>query len=296
MNSLNISESGSGLIPLVSNFEAYRNFVMSIPLLSEAEEQECLNQWETFGNRDAAKKLVMSHLRLVLKVVKQYEGYGLNREDLVQEGNVGLMKAIKNFKRNLGVRLMAYAIVWIRSEVQEYILENWKLVKIGGTKGLKKLFFNYRSIMKDLQNLERADQLENAKKAIEALGVREDEWNLAKQWFEGGEISLNVDQSDGGHWVLDLKASENLEEKWMLEDQDLKISKYLEELKKSLTSQELMVIEARFKEEPEKLKTLALKMGCSIERVRQIEEKALIKMKTMLEKKGLKKEALILDV
>jgi RNA polymerase sigma-32 factor len=139
-----------GLIPPLGNIEAYISAIHNLPLLTLEEEQRFAAQLKETGDLEAARKLVLSHLRVVVSVSRQYLGYGLPHADLIQEGNVGLMKAVKRFDATMGVRLVSYALHWIKAEIHEYIIKNWRMVKVATTKGQRKLFFNLRSMKQAL--------------------------------------------------------------------------------------------------------------------------------------------------
>jgi len=139
-----------GLIPPLGNIEAYISAIHNLPLLTLEEEQQFAQQLKDTGDLEAARKLVLSHLRVVVSVSRQYLGYGLPHADLIQEGNVGLMKAVKRFDGTMGVRLVSYALHWIKAEIHEYIIKNWRMVKVATTKGQRKLFFNLRSMKQAL--------------------------------------------------------------------------------------------------------------------------------------------------
>ena len=149
---------GAASMPSLGNLRAYIREVNSVPMLSGDREAHCVRELRGAGSIEAARELVLSHLRLVAKIAREHAGYGLAQEDLIQEGNVGLMLAVKKFDPGHGVRLAAYAAVWIRSEIQEYILSNWRVVKIGSAKGLRKLFFNLRRLQEKLHGLPRLRQ------------------------------------------------------------------------------------------------------------------------------------------
>src|SRR5215470_1589052 len=139
------------MVPSLGNLDAYISTANRLPMLSAEEEQSLARQWREVGDVQAAGRLVLSHLRLVVSVSRQYLGYGLPQGDLIQEGNVGLMKAVKRFDPDQGVRLVSYAMHWIKAEIHEYILRNWRLVKVATTKAQRKLFFNLRSMKHQLK-------------------------------------------------------------------------------------------------------------------------------------------------
>ena len=134
----------------VGNIEAYTARVNAIPMLTAEEEKELAERWYKYQDVEAARQLTLAHLRFVVKVANNYYGYGLSKADLIQEGNIGLMKAIKRFDPNMGVRLVSFAVHWIKSEIHEYVIKNWRIVKVATTKAQRKLFFNLRKMRKRL--------------------------------------------------------------------------------------------------------------------------------------------------
>ena len=146
-----VTRDAWALVPPLGNLDAYIAAVNRVPLLTQEEESDCARRLRDDSDVDAARKLVLSHLRLVVSVARQYLGYGLPHGDLIQEGNVGLMKAVKRFDPDQGVRLVSYALHWIKAEIHEYILKNWRMVKVATTKAQRKLFFNLRSMKQSLK-------------------------------------------------------------------------------------------------------------------------------------------------
>ena len=145
------------LSPSLDSFDLYQQQVQAIPLLTEQEEMNLAKKLHEENDLNAARQLIMSHLRLVIKIARSYSGYGLNQSDLVQEGNIGLMKAVKRFDPSRGVRLVSFAMYWIKAEIQEFVVRNWRLVKTATTKAQRKLFFNLRSMKKTLQPLKQEE-------------------------------------------------------------------------------------------------------------------------------------------
>lgn len=279
-------EGGSELstrgLPSLRDLRSYVREVNGFPMLSAEREEHCVRALRELGSIEAAKELVLSHLRLVAKIAREHAGYGLPQEDLIQEGNVGLMLAVKKFEPSHGVRLAAYASVWIRSEIQEYVLSNWRMVKIGSAKGLRKLFFNLRRLQEELHGLPRLRQ----KTEIAALlRVEEDEVESAVQWFAGGEARLVEPEADQeGHGAAPVlpapeasrpdRAAEEREREWKL-PQKIKLAM------DALDPREREVVGARHPAsgKASTLGELACRLGVSIERVRQIEAAALKKMR-----------------
>ncbi|HEY2979080.1 MAG TPA: RNA polymerase factor sigma-32, partial [Burkholderiaceae bacterium] len=182
------------LIPSLGNLDAYISAINRIPLLTHDEEISLARRLREHGDLDAAGRLVLSHLRLVVSVSRQYLGYGLPHGDLIQEGNVGLMKAVKRFDPEQGVRLVSYALHWIKAEIHEYILKNWRMVKVATTKAQRKLFFNLRSHKQDAQATFTSDEIDAVAAELNVKGteVREMETRLS-----GGDIALEGQMDDG---------------------------------------------------------------------------------------------------
>ena len=184
-------------LPPVSSPEAYVQAVNAIPMLTLEQEQEYGRRLRDHDDVTAASGLVLSHLRLVVSVARNYMGYGLPQPDLVQEGNIGLMKAVKRFDPERGVRLASFAIHWIKAEIHEYILRNWRLVKIATTKAQRKLFFNLRSMKTRSAALTR----DEIRKMATTLNVKESDVIEMEQRLQGGDISLEPTVDDGDEFV-----------------------------------------------------------------------------------------------
>ena len=259
-------------------------------MLDAAEEYVLAKNWREQGDKDAAHKLVTSHLRLVAKIAMGYRGYGLPVSELVSEGNIGLMQAVKKFDPEKGFRLATYAMWWIKASIQEYVLRSWSLVKIGTTSAQKKLFFNLKKIKNQIFAAEQGNMLpEHITEIATQLDVREDEVVSMNQRLAGHEHSLNApvggEDSDAEwqDWVVDENA-----------DQELQISQKQElNQRQSLLKNALHVLDEREKEilhnrrlidEPKTLEELSQKHKVSRERIRQIENRAFEKVqKAMLE-------------
>lgn len=267
-------------LPSLNDLGAYIRQVAMAPMLSQERETELARRLKLEQDVEAAKELVLSHLRLVVKLAREYRGYGLPQEDLIQEGNVGLMKAVKRFDPEHGARLSSYASLWIRAQMQEFILANWRIVKIGASKGLKKLFFNLRSIKDKVGDSEGLDQPEAIARL---LGVTEEEVRQAQVWFAGEPLSLT--DSDDGSPVAQLAASSwhEPESQALLAQRERLIPQMAQHALEGLNDRERVIIEGRFMTDPQKtLGQLAEQFSVSLERVRQIEAQALKKMKTRL--------------
>jgi RNA polymerase sigma-32 factor len=178
----------------LGNIDAYIQSVNRVPMLSAEEEQRLAREYRDDDNLDSARRLVLSHLRLVVSIARQYLGYGLPHADLIQEGNIGLMKAVKRFDPDQGVRLVSYAMHWIKAEMHEYILKNWRTVKVATTKAQRKLFFNLRSHKQDAHATFTSDQIDAVAAELNVKGaeVREMETRLS-----GGDIALEGQMDDG---------------------------------------------------------------------------------------------------
>jgi RNA polymerase sigma-32 factor len=272
------------------SFASYLSKIRKFPMLDAAEEYVLAKNWRDKGDKEAAHKLVTSHLRLVAKIAMGYRGYGLPVSELVSEGNIGLMQAVKKFDPEKGFRLTTYAIWWIKASIQEYVLRSWSLVKIGTTSAQKKLFFNLKKIKNQIFAAEQGDLLpEHVTEIANQLNVREDEVVSMNQRLAGHEHSLNahVGNEEGDaewqDWVVDEEA-----------DQELQISQRQElNQRQALLKNALHVLDEREKEilydrrlidEPKTLEELSQKYKVSRERIRQIENRAFEKVqKAMLE-------------
>jgi RNA polymerase sigma-32 factor len=192
------------VVPSLGNLDAYISAVNRLPLLTLEEEQECARKFKQHNDLEAAGKLVLSHLRLVVSVSRKYLGYGLPHGDLIQEGNIGLMKAVKRFDPDQGVRLVSYALHWIRAEIHEYILRNWRMVKVATTKAQRKLFFNLRSMKQGFKDDAHAqthrDTLTDDQIDVMAreLKVKREEVIEMEARMAGGDVLLDPSPSDDG--------------------------------------------------------------------------------------------------
>jgi len=272
------------------SFDSYLQKIRKFPMLDAAEEYILAKNWREKGDKKSAHKLVTSHLRLVAKIATGYRGYGLPMNELVSEGNIGLMTAVKKFDPEKGFRLATYAMWWIKASMQEYILRSWSLVKIGTTAAQKKLFFNLRKIKNQIMKSDQSDLLpEQVTEIANRLDVTEDEVNSMDQRMKGPEASLNatINNEDGESewqdWVVDENA-----------DQELQIAHRQETTKrKALLDKAMNILNDREKEilfdrrlndEPKTLEELSQKYKISRERIRQIENRAFEKLqKEMLE-------------
>ncbi|MFG1181075.1 RNA polymerase sigma factor RpoH [Xanthobacter sp. DSM 14520] len=261
----------------------YLEEIRRFPMLEPQEEYMLAKSWREHGDRDAAHRLVTSHLRLVAKIAMGYRGYGLPISEVISEGNVGLMQAVKRFEPEKGFRLATYAMWWIRASIQEYILRSWSLVKMGTTAAQKKLFFNLRKAKSQISALEDGDlKPEHVKQIATKLGVTEQDVVDMNRRLSG-DASLNSpirEDSEGGEWqdwLVDerLDQEEQLAESEELDNRRAALSGALS----VLNDRERRIFEARrLSEDPMTLEDLASEFGVSRERVRQIEVRAFEKV------------------
>ena len=271
-------------IPSVeSGLSRYLNEIKKFPLLTLEEEVACARRWREHEDRDAAYRLVTSHLRLVAKIAMRYRGYGLPLADVVSEGNIGLMQAVKRFDPERGVRLATYAMWWIKATIQEYILRSWSLVKMGTTANQKKLFFNLRKAQSRISILDDGDmRLDQVKIIARRIGVTETDVIYMNRRLSG-DASLNAairEDGDSGEWQ-DWLVDESPDQETTLaasEEFDNR-RKTLSDALSVLNERERRIFEARrLADDPITLEDLAAEFGVSRERVRQIEVRAFEKV------------------
>ncbi len=273
-------------LPMVvseSNLSRYLQEIRTFPMLEPDQEYMLAKRWREHGDTEAAHQLVTSHLRLVAKIAMGYRGYGLPVSELISEGNVGMMQAVKRFEPDRGFRLATYAMWWIRAAIQEYILHSWSLVKMGTTAAQKKLFFNLRKLKGQLQAIEEGDlSPENVKKIATDLNVTEEDVINMNRRLAAPDHSLNAPlKIDGdGEWQDWLVDESDSQEIVLAEQQELsKRRKLLSHAMKSLNARERHILtERRLKDEPTTLEDLSKEYGISRERVRQIEVRAFEKL------------------
>lgn len=263
------------------NLENYIHTANHFPMLSPEEEVSLARRMRDEGDVKAAHQLVLSHLRVVVAIARGYLGYGLPHADLIQEGNVGLMKAVRRFDPERGVRLVSFAIHWIKAEMHEYIMRNWRLVKIATTKHQRKLFFNLRSMKKGLDTMSPTEVASMA----EALGVKEEEVVEMETRFSGRDISLEpMSDNDEENFSPIAYLTDGSDPAHDLEKEQLErlMREKLENSLDGLDERSRRIIEARWLTEDKAatLQKLADELGISAERVRQIEAKAMKKMRT----------------
>ncbi len=268
---------------LVGSLETYIATVNRFPLLTEAEELRLARKLRDENDIDAARALVVSHLRVVVAIARGYLGYGLPHADLIQEGNVGLMKAVKRFDPERNVRLVSFAIHWIKAEIHEYVLKNWRLVKIATTKAQRKLFFNLRSMKKDLGSLSQ-DAVDDMARQ---LRVKPAEVREMEMRFAGQDLALEAgdDDEDSFAPIAYLTDTDNEPSKLLESEETERIgTEGLQTALASLDQRSRRIIEARWlrEKDPATLHELAAEFKVSAERIRQVEVKAMQKMKGML--------------
>ena len=269
----------------IDSYDRYMQSIRAIPSLTAEEEMELGMRLKKSNDLEAAKTLILSHLKLVAKVAKGYAGYGLPQSDLVQEGNIGLMKAVKRFDPERGVRLVSFAIYWIKAEIQEYIVKNWRLVKTATTKAQRKLFFNLRSMKKTLQPL-KSDEINSIAKE---LNVKPEDVREMEYRFNGNEISLDYGSEESEDDVfrpiayLKDEAPEP-SEKMELDQSEGNSLSSLNKALSALDKRSRLILEERWLKDKDAstLHELADKLGVSAERIRQIEQAAMKKIKLLM--------------
>ena len=272
-------------LPALSNeggLAAYLSQIKKFPMLAAEEEYMLAKNWQSTGNVKSAEKLVTSHLRLVAKIAMGYKGYGLPLNEMISEGNVGLMQAVKKFEPEKGFRLATYAMWWIKASIQEYILRSWSLVKIGTTTAQKKLFFNLKKIKNQISPQSEGDlRKEHVEDIAKRLSVSEDEVVSMNRRLSGKEQSLNAPIGEDGDewqdWVVDNEMDHELK---IAQSDEMKQRKdLLQDSIKVLNDREKKILYSRrLTDEPTTLDELSKKYKISRERVRQIENKAFEKL------------------
>ena len=269
-------------ISAVGNIDAYIQAAKRFPILTEEEEFRLANRFREEDDVEAARQLVLSHLLLVISIARGYLGYGLPHADLIQEGNIGLMKAVKRFDPAQGVRLVSFAIHWIKAEIHEYVLKNWRLVKVATTKAQRKLFFNLRSLKTGSEALTPAQIADISHQ----LSVKPEEVVEMETRLGGHDIALepagDEDETFAPIAYLEDSRSEPVR---VLENRaaDHLQSEGLQQALTQLDDRSRRIVEARWlSDEPATLHDLAAEFGVSAERIRQIESKAMLKMRASL--------------
>jgi RNA polymerase sigma-32 factor len=294
---MNLAVAPQGNLPAIpaiggaGNLSAYLAEIRKFPMLAPDQEYMLARRWREHGDLNAAHTLVTSHLRLVAKIAMGYRGYGLPVAELISEGNVGMMQAVKRFDPERGFRLATYAMWWIRASIQEYILHSWSLVKLGTTAAQKKLFFNLRRMKAKLKQLDDGDlPPEQVKRIAADLNVPEADVVNMNRRLAAPDHSLNAPMKGGEgetewqEWLVDPSASP--EERAAADEQADTRSALLHEALKGLTPRERRIIEERrLAEEPATLEDLSRQFGISRERVRQIEVRAFDKLQKAIKAK-----------
>ena len=275
-------------VPSLGNLDAYISAVNRLPMLTAEQESRLARRFKEHQDVDAARELVTSHLRLVVLVARQYLGYGLPHADLIQEGNIGLMKAVKRFDPDRSVRLVSFALHWIKAEIHEYILKNWRLVKVATTKAQRKLFFNLRSMKKDLDTLTP----EAVTDIADQLNVREKDVLEMETRMTGQEMTLEPqgeDENGTGFGPAAWLAAPNSEPTEIIEGQqrDWLHTEGLSNALARLDDRSRNIVESRWLRDEDEggartLQDLANEYGVSAERIRQIEAQAMKKMRAAL--------------
>jgi len=271
-------------IPAAYSLDSYIQTVNRYPMLSLEDEQRLARAWHDKQDVDAARQLVVSHLRVVVSLARHYLGYGLPHADLIQEGNVGLMKAVKRFDPDRGVRLVSFALHWIRAEIHEYVLKNWRLVKVATTKPQRKLFFNLRSLKQSLKAL----TVQEADAMARELNVSRKDVLEMETRLSGRDVSIDpmVDDGEEDYNPLAHLASPDENPAQLLEREQTERLRHigLAAALENLDERSRRIIEARWLTEgaTATLHELAAEYGVSAERIRQIEARALQKMRVAI--------------
>jgi len=273
----------SVLVSPEGNLQRYLQEIRKFPMLQPEEEYMLAKAWREHEDSDAAQRMVTSHLRLVAKIAMGYRGYGLPLAELISEGNVGMMQAVKRFDPERGFRLATYAMWWIRASIQEYILHSWSLVKMGTTAAQKKLFFNLRRLKGQLREIDEGDMPpESVEKIATTLGVSEEDVISMNRRLSGGDHSLNAPlrQDGDGEWMDWLEDESDNQEVMVAEADELdKRRALLTDAMGTLNERERHILtERRLKDEPMTLEDLSKVYDISRERVRQIEVRAFEKL------------------
>jgi len=287
------SKTGLPVLSPDGNLSRYLEQIRSFPMLEQQQEYMLAKAWKERGDVDAAHQLVTSHLRLVAKIAMGYRGYGLPVADLISEGNLGMMHAVKKFEPEKGFRLATYAMWWIKAAIQEYILRSWSLVKIGTTAGQKKLFFNLRRIKGQIQAIDDGDlKPEQVTHIATQLDVSEAEVISMNQRMAGNDRSLNVplsrDGEGSGEWQDWLEDDAEDQETTFAEHEEFSARQRLMlDAMQDLNEREQRILQARrLAEPPLTLEDLAAEFGVSRERIRQIEVRAFEKLQKAVREKA----------
>jgi RNA polymerase sigma-32 factor len=275
--------SAAALMPLAGSIDAYITAVNALPLLDAAAERRLALRLRDDQDLDAAQQLVLSNLRHVVHIARGYLGYGLPFADLVQEGNIGLMKAVKRFDPEVGVRLISFAVHWVKSEIHEYIVRNWRMVKIATTKAQRKLFFNLRRLKGRLGWMNRAE----VEAVARDLNVRPEDVLQMEARLSGADLSFNATPEDGdGHYVPEDYLADTRDALAEIEDEEwtARREQTMKHALEDLDARARDIVQRRWlQDEKEGLQALADKYGISAERVRQIESASMKKLRKAIE-------------
>ena len=291
ITSSNLPATLSNITP-EGNLSRYLDEIRKFRILSQEDEFSLAKDWKDTGNIEAAHKLVTSHLRLVAKIAMGYRGYGLPMGELIAEGNLGMMHAVKRFEPEKGFRLSTYAMWWIRASIQEYILRSWSLVKIGTTAAQKKLFFNLRRLKGQIKAVEDGDlNPENVTRIATELDVSEEEVVSMNRRMAGGDHSLNApisSEGETGEWQDWLEDDRQTQDVQFAEAEEYDVRrKLMVEAMENLNDREVAIIQARrLNDTPETLENLSQQFNISRERVRQIEVRAFEKLQNAVREKA----------
>lgn len=273
------------VLTAADSLEHYSRVIKAYPILTAEEEYSLAVKFRNENDLESARQLIVSHLRLVASIARGYNGYGLPQSDLIQEGNIGLMKAVKRFDPERGVRLVSFAMHWIKAEMHEYIVRNWRLVKIATTKAQRKLFFNLRSMKTGLNSLQPAEVAHIARE----LKVKPEEVLEMEARLNGHEISLEAnidDDSEDQYSPIAYLQDQGLEPPEAMQAKQTEIAETtgLAHALQNLDDRSRRVVEARWLQDTggKTLHELAHEFGVSAERIRQIEQKAMQKMKVLM--------------
>lgn len=276
-----------------TSLHKYLAEISNYPVLSREEEYSLAMKYKNEGDLEAARKLVTSNLKFVVRVANEYKNYGFNNMDIIQEGNVGLMHAVKGFDPTKGYRLISYAVWWIRAYIQNYIIKSWSLVKVGTTQAQRKLFYKLRSTKKELEKGGDNLSTEDYRELAEKLNVPEEAVIEMEQRMGGKDLSLDAeltDERDASHMDFITSGEASQEDILTKAEEDERVRSRMAVALKTLKDRERYIIEKRvLTDHPQTLEELGSKFKISRERVRQIESAALKKIKDVLEEKGISK-------
>jgi RNA polymerase sigma-32 factor len=279
-----------------TSLQRYMTEISNYPVLSREEEYELAMKYKNDGDLDAARKLVSSNLKFVVKVANEYKNYGLNTMDIIQEGNIGLMHAVKGFDPTKGYRVISYAVWWIRAYIQNYIIKSWSLVKIGTTQDQRKLFYKLRSTKNQMELGDGNLSSEDYKELADKLNVSNEAVIEMDKRMGGKDLSLDAEikgDTDLSH--MDFLADDNVvnqEDLITKVEEEKRIKSGMIDALKTLKDRERFIIENRIlADKPLTLEELGTRYNISRERVRQIENAALKKLKTVLKEKGISKDS-----